>query len=208
MKDNRIYLLFTALIFTVSIFAGDAFAVNWQNDLDKALQDARSKGMPVMADFYTSWCGWCKKLDSDTYSNNDVNELSRKFVCVKVDGDKDQALARKYGVRGYPTVIFLDYDGKVIDTSVGYAGPDRFIKLMNDALSKAKKAPAGTGVQTAAPSSGFKFEGVITTKKGPAAIINGKTARVGDNVDGATVVEINQNQVKVRSNGKDIILEL
>jgi thiol:disulfide interchange protein len=108
-------------------FAGE---IKWGNSLSEALNTAKSQNKPVMVDFYTDWCGWCKKLDSDTYSNSKVQALADKFVCVKVNGDKDKANTSKYGISGYPTIVFLDSTGKEIDKNVGYAGPEDMAQKM------------------------------------------------------------------------------
>lgn len=110
--------------------------ISWVDSLSKGLEQAKAEGKPLMVDFYTDWCGWCKKLDQDTYSSANVQGLAEKFVCVKVDGDKDQADTAKYGVRGYPTIIFLNADGKEINRNVGYSGPDEFVKIMEETLKK------------------------------------------------------------------------
>lgn len=108
-------------------FAGE---IKWGNSLSEGLTTAKSQNKPIMVDFYTDWCGWCKKLDKDTYSNSKVQTLADKFVCVKVNGDKDKASTSKYGINGYPTIVFLDSTGKEIDRNVGYAGAEEMSQKM------------------------------------------------------------------------------
>jgi len=45
-----------------------------------------------MIDFYATWCGWCTKLDNKTYTDKEIKELARDFICIKVDGDKSKEL--------------------------------------------------------------------------------------------------------------------
>ena len=47
--------------------------------------------------FYTDWCGWCKKLDEDTYTDKSVLKLSTSFVCIKVDADNNKPLGARFG---------------------------------------------------------------------------------------------------------------
>ncbi len=64
-----------------------------------------------MIDVYTDWCGWCKKLDEDTYSAKSVIKLSEQFVPVKVNAETEgeqMAFAQAYGITGFPTILFLD----------------------------------------------------------------------------------------------------
>jgi thiol:disulfide interchange protein len=120
--------------------AGSAGELAWIYNLDYGLKQAAKHGKPVMVDFYADWCGWCQKLDEDTYSDARVREKAGRFVAVKVDADRDGASLRKYGVEGFPTVLFLSPEGKEIRRVPGYAPPEAFLKEMDRALSKAEKA--------------------------------------------------------------------
>lgn len=142
---GAIFLLFL-LSFLVVLDAG---AISWQYNLEGALKTAKQKQMPIMIDFYTDWCGWCKKLDQETYSDLQVKELAERFIPVKIDGDKYPDLVSKYGVSGYPTIVFLNYEGALDGTVVGYREAANFVTIMNGILertkkpTKAEKKPAG-----------------------------------------------------------------
>src|SRR5436190_18374367 len=82
---------------------------------EKAIEAAKKEKKIVMVDFSTSWCGFCKKLDAETFSNDKVKTfLKEKTIAIKVDGDKEKDLVRKYGIRGYPTLVFVDSEGKEV----------------------------------------------------------------------------------------------
>jgi thiol:disulfide interchange protein len=110
--------------------------ITWVNSLDEGLKLASTAGKPVMVDFYAEWCGWCKKLDKDVYTDPQVKALSKNFICVKVDTDKDQASSSKFGVQGLPTIVFLKGDGTLINKIVGYQPAPEFAKSMQAALQK------------------------------------------------------------------------
>jgi thioredoxin-related protein len=57
---------------------------------------------------------------------------------LKIDGDKHEDLAARYGVQGYPTTLFLKSDGKAVAGFVGYAGPAEMLKLMRVAATKVR----------------------------------------------------------------------
>ncbi len=114
--------------------------IKWLSDPNSAMKSAEQADKPVMADFTTEWCGWCKKLDKDTYSDPKVIELSRKFVCVKVDGDVYKGMCRQYGITGFPTIIYMTPEGKVIQTAVGYRKANMMTAEMQQALQKYKGA--------------------------------------------------------------------
>jgi len=113
-------------------------SIDWSTDLQKAAKQAAKAKKPLMVDVYTDWCHWCKELDKKTYTDARVIDLSRKFVCVKVDGDKNRDFVKKYSIEGYPTIVFLSSKSKEIHRVVGYQGPDDFLKSMKEALKKAK----------------------------------------------------------------------
>src|SRR5437867_228320 len=68
------------------------------------LAKAKAQGKPVFVDFTTDWCGWCKKLDKDTYSQPSVAEAMKAFVNVRIDAEKGEgpALAKRFFVHGFP----------------------------------------------------------------------------------------------------------
>lgn len=110
--------------------------VAWVYSLDEGLKQAQGSQKPLMVDFFTDWCGWCQKLDRDVYTNPEIVKLSASFVCVKVDGEKYRADAQKYGVNGFPTIVFMKANGEVIEKIVGYNDAEEFNKIMSKILMK------------------------------------------------------------------------
>lgn len=96
---------------------------DWK-DVSSGMQVAKQMHKYVLADVYTDWCGWCKKLDRDTFSDPDLSRfLDSKFVCVKANAEDNgpgQRLAAEYGVNGYPCALVFDQDGKLIGRVGGY----------------------------------------------------------------------------------------
>jgi len=116
-------------------------AISWDNDLNSALNEAKKNEKPLIVDFYTTWCHWCKELDINTYTDAKVNDLSSNFICVKVDAEQNPQEASKYDVRGYPTVIFLNYDGSINNRVIGYKDPEAFAGVMELVLKNTKSPP-------------------------------------------------------------------
>jgi len=102
--------------------------IQWEKSFKPALEKAKKENKALMVDFYTEWCGWCKKLDKDTYPAPKVVALSKRMVNIKIDAEKGEGvdLAKKYEVRGYPTILFLDGTGKVVGRIGGYMPADPF----------------------------------------------------------------------------------
>ena len=102
---------------------------------------ARDKHLPVMIDFYTDWCGWCKRLDSDTYVDAQVVAAAGDFVSVKINADEDRATATRYGITGFPTILFVDSMGNEIHRIVGYRPPQAFLAEMNRRSRRSRGGP-------------------------------------------------------------------
>jgi thioredoxin 1 len=112
----------------------------------EAKEAAAKEHKAIMIDFYTTWCGWCKVLDRNTYSDENVTKITdAKFVSVKIDAEKGEGieLAKKYGINGYPTIIFFDEGGKEIDRVVGYEDATRFARSLESAAAGGSKAIIG-----------------------------------------------------------------
>jgi len=213
MREGRNMIRVTILTFLmVVMLSSQSFGeIAWKTDLDSALSEAKGSGKLVMADFYTDWCGWCKKLDKDTYSDTSVEEIASQFVCVKVNGDTHRDLAARYRVRGYPMIIFLDQDGKVVDTIIGYLGPQDMLRRMQALVKKAPvvKADLKNPQKTLAKTGGkFRLGGIAAGPKGFKAIINDKVVVAGGVVDGAKVIEIKSSSVKLNDRGNEVTLEM
>jgi thiol:disulfide interchange protein len=138
----RGYLTIAALGFLAfgSSSLGD---VDWASNYDTALQRARKDNKLVMVDLYTDWCGWCKKLDRDTYSDKDVaDKLARDFVAVKLNPEKSPTgakLAQQFGTRGYPHVVFVNASGSRVSEIQGFLPPKEFLKQLIEVSKQAAK---------------------------------------------------------------------
>jgi thiol:disulfide interchange protein len=104
--------------------------------LDQALEQARSDGKLVMVDVYTEWCGWCKVLDDKTWPDAEVQAwLREKTVPIKLDAEKDVAVAKKYKVDSFPQMLFIKPDGTLAGRLVGYVPPHKFVAEATAALA-------------------------------------------------------------------------
>lgn len=90
-------------------------------NLDAVLAAASASGKNVLVDFETTWCGPCKQMDQWIWNDAEVAAvLNARFVGVKLDGDVEKALVKRFGVRGYPTELILDSAGKELRRFEGY----------------------------------------------------------------------------------------
>ncbi len=126
------------------VTAGDARVtvgreVRWYPSLPAAMRVAKEVKKPLMVDFFSERCGWCKVLDQKTYTDPEVRKCAEQFVSVKVDAGKSPAAAQ-YRVVGLPTILFMNSGGEVIHTVVGFRPPGPFLVEMRRALEKASPA--------------------------------------------------------------------
>jgi len=138
--------LILGTVFALAVISATAAeSVNWLTDLPKAQAQAKTEKKLVMLDFTGSdWCGWCIKLNNEVFSQPEFVEYAKKnVVCVEVDFPNkkklspeqkkaNDALAAKYKIEGYPTIIVLDGEGKKVG-ELGYmkGGPKAFIAELN-----------------------------------------------------------------------------
>jgi thiol:disulfide interchange protein len=108
--------------------------VKWLASYDEAIRMAGDKNIPIMIDFYADWCGWCKRLDQDTYVDAEVMAKAKEFVSLKIDADVETDLPKQYRVQGLPTILFINHKGEEIHRVVGYRPPGQFLDEMDRAL--------------------------------------------------------------------------
>ena len=93
---------------------------------------AKKEKKLIFIDFYTVWCGPCRKMAAEVFKQPAVAELyNSKFVNYKLDAERGEgiALAKKYEVAYYPSFVFIDADGNLYNKSVGYQKDSAFMAL-------------------------------------------------------------------------------
>lgn len=103
---------------------------------EQAKAEAKKTGKLIFMDAYASWCGPCKMMDRNTFSDENVGKVfNEKFINLKVDMEKSAdgpTLSRMYSVTAYPTFLWIDGDGKVVKREMGYRTPEQFLAFVKD----------------------------------------------------------------------------
>lgn len=111
---------------------------NWS----KALQEAKKQKKLIFIDAYASWCGPCKLLKKNTFPDKEAGEFfNQHFINVAIDMEKGDgpALAEKFQVTAYPTLIITDWEGNIVTYTRGYIKPKQLIEFGNYGLKQYKK---------------------------------------------------------------------
>jgi thiol:disulfide interchange protein len=123
-------------------------------DFESGYEKAAKEGKILLVDAYTDWCGWCKVMDRNTYTNAQIIEtLNANFVAVKFNPEKAKTF--KFGGKtmsndelllwlgrgksyGYPTSYFWTNPGKgeSVLVSVGYEDPAKFAETLQTVLKR------------------------------------------------------------------------
>lgn len=115
---------------------GITFATGTVADI---LAKAKAEGKMVFLDCYTTWCGPCRMMANTIFTKNEVGEYFNKhFVSYKLDMERGEgpALGKKYGVKAFPTMLFMDAEGNVRHTIVGSKSANELIEEAKAALKK------------------------------------------------------------------------
>jgi len=106
--------------------------------LSDALDEAKKENKLVFVDFYTDWCLPCKLMEEDVFSDKEIGAfMNANFINLKVNAEKGNGpnLKTIYNVHAYPTLLFLDQKGTVLEEKVGAAYHTELRNLANKALA-------------------------------------------------------------------------
>jgi len=145
LRERHILAAVTAaLVVAASAVQSFGEEIRWRPYKD-GMKEARESGLPVMLRIFTTWSGPCREFAENVQGNREVVQLSRRFICIEVDFDKERALCERYGVSAVPTFIFTDPNGRELHRMVGYRPlpwadvAKHFIAEMKIALSKTSR---------------------------------------------------------------------
>jgi thioredoxin 1 len=94
-------------------------------------EEVLNSGLPVLVDFWASWCGPCRAISPIV--EDLAKEFTGKLKVTKLNVDENPAIPSQYGVRGIPTLILFK-GGKVLDQIVGAVPKARLIAMIEKAL--------------------------------------------------------------------------
>lgn len=138
MKKQILIIAFLVSCVTSMMAEGIKFVEG--KTFDEALNEAKKENKMLFVDCYTSWCGPCKMMATKVFTQDKVGEyFNARFVSIKIDMEKGEgpAMKDKFGVKAFPTFLFLDGTGKEVNRIVG-GDPDidAFLKTVSSGLGE------------------------------------------------------------------------
>ena len=145
---NLIKLLGIAGIFgAINFFPMRDYAQNPQINFEKGTfteikEKAENANKMIFIDGYATWCGPCKLMDKNVFTNDAVAEFyNENFINIKMDMESKEGkkLDSIYDVTGYPTFLYINEKGDLIHQWIGASSPEKFIQIGADALNPEKQ---------------------------------------------------------------------
>ncbi|RXM46906.1 thioredoxin fold domain-containing protein [Flavobacterium sp. YO64] len=131
------------LLLACPTIALKAQAQSTEESWESAKKQAQTEKKLIFVDLYFTGCMPCAQMDKEVFPDPKVAAvLSKDFVTFKSDILKEEIgkkLCMKYGVTGFPTFLFMNADGKVIDIAGGFQNVEQFTALLQNAKDAAKK---------------------------------------------------------------------
>ena len=121
-----------------------ASSIQWLT-IEEVQVKSKQEPRKIFVDVYTDWCGWCKKMDKSTFSDQEViNYVNENYYAVKLDAESqkkinfkgiettEEGLARAFRVSGYPTLVLINEDLSQPSPVPGYKTSNQFLKMLKE----------------------------------------------------------------------------
>ena len=132
MKNFITTLLILVFSFSFAQEQGIKFDQSSFKDL---LTKAKKEKKLVFIDAYAVWCGPCKMMDRNVFTQKSVGDFFNKnFISSRIDMEKGEGreIAQQFSVRSYPTFLFMNGDGELVSQNSGYMEPTLFLAMAQD----------------------------------------------------------------------------
>ncbi|KQT17616.1 disulfide isomerase [Chryseobacterium sp. Leaf404] len=125
---------FFILIFSFTFAQEDGIKFD-QSSFKELLAKAKKEKKLLFIDAYAVWCGPCKMMDRNVFTQKSVGDyFNKSFISSRIDMEKGEGreIAQKFSVRSYPTYLFLNGDGEMVSQNYGYMEPGLFLSMAQD----------------------------------------------------------------------------
>lgn len=118
---KKLILVLAVMFIGVSGY-GQGITFDHSSSWSELMAKAKAENKVIFVDFHTEWCGPCKQMAATTFMDENVGEIfNKRFINAKIDAEKGEGveLAKKYEIKAYPTMLFIDAQGQIIHRIVG-----------------------------------------------------------------------------------------
>lgn len=122
-----------------------AQGVTWETSLPAAQKRARAEHKLIFMDLWTGWCGWCIKLQKETFPSQQGQRALAKVVPLSLKTQEKDGKATEnkpyeglFKIEGFPALFLLDEEGRVVAQQPGYLPPDQFAAWIDGVVAKRK----------------------------------------------------------------------
>jgi thioredoxin 1 len=106
----------------------------YKGSLKEAMIKAKKENKLIFLDVSAVWCGPCKLLKSTTFTEPAVGTyFNEKFISLEIDGEEGlgKEIVKKYQLKGYPSLLFIDSNGKLVKQSLGYYDGNQLLEIVH-----------------------------------------------------------------------------
>jgi thioredoxin-like negative regulator of GroEL len=108
--------------------------INFVDGYQAGYEQGVRENRPMLVFFTAGWCGFCHQMANDAFTDDQVVNLSERFLCILVDADAEPQVCQQFHVRGYPTIQFLSPRGVPLNRVVGKQAGHHLVMEMQAAL--------------------------------------------------------------------------
>ncbi|EPR65633.1 thioredoxin family protein [Cyclobacterium qasimii] len=144
---KKIVGLVVLLVFVQQLANAQKNSIEWHS-FEEVIEKTAENPKMILVDVYTDWCGWCKKMDRNTFTDPKVIAyVNENFYAVKLNAEdrkkkfefkgeeyNGQTMARQMKVRSYPNFVIMDSAMESITQLPGYREPDNFVSSLKSLL--------------------------------------------------------------------------
>lgn len=153
--------IITLLLITFALNTNAQEKVNWLS-FEKAIEINKTNPKPLLIAIYTDWCGWCKKMNTETYTNPIIAKyINDNYHAIKLNGEGKEPITYKdytfkfsqqgntkyhelsaalqNGKLSYPTTIILNKEEQLLDRIPGYLTPRKMEMVLAFFIKKDRK---------------------------------------------------------------------
>ncbi len=141
MKKWMLGLLISGSLFTHTAAQVEFVEVTNEEEMRALQQRASDQQLMMFVDVYATWCGPCKLMDQEVYTDPGVaGYMNANFVNVRLDGESEygRVYASEQRLEGYPSMFIFSRDGEPVSRVVGFTPPEELEKTLRSTVSNFK----------------------------------------------------------------------